>query len=82
MFSWVAVGQVEPYFFLLKKIQFNLLSVLLSNGFGSSLIPGGSSLVWSEFFIPQRAGVTRLIATLDCRAIRQVHGQATFTIKP
>lgn len=47
-----------------------------------SLIPGGSSLVWSEFFTPQRAGVTRLIATLDCRALRQVHGQATFTIKP
>ncbi|XP_075884373.1 coagulation factor XIII A chain [Nelusetta ayraudi] len=47
-----------------------------------SLIPGGSSLVWSEFFIPQRAGVTRLISTLDCRALRQVHGQATFTIKP
>lgn len=81
MFSWVAVSQVEPYFFLLKKKLFNLLSVL-SNGFGSSLIPGGSSLVWSEFFIPQRAGVTRLIATLDCRALRQVHGQATFTIKP
>ncbi|KAG7241536.1 hypothetical protein INR49_025441 [Caranx melampygus] len=46
-----------------------------------SLIPGGSSLTWTEFFTPQRSGTTRMIATLDCAALRQVSGQATFTVK-
>uniref|UniRef100_UPI0037E8D96C coagulation factor XIII A chain n=1 Tax=Semicossyphus pulcher TaxID=241346 RepID=UPI0037E8D96C len=46
-----------------------------------SLIPGGSSLVWVEFFTPQRAGTSRVIATLDCPTLRQVHGQATVTIE-
>ncbi|XP_041820881.1 coagulation factor XIII A chain [Chelmon rostratus] len=47
-----------------------------------SLIPGGSSLTWTEFFTPQRAGNTRVIVTLDCPALRQVHGQASVTIEP
>uniref|UniRef100_A0A8C4GQM7 protein-glutamine gamma-glutamyltransferase n=1 Tax=Dicentrarchus labrax TaxID=13489 RepID=A0A8C4GQM7_DICLA len=47
-----------------------------------SLIPRGSSLTWTEFFTPQRAGSTRVIATLDCPALSQVHGQATLTIAP
>lgn len=47
-----------------------------------SLITGGSSLIWTEYFTPQRAGSTRLIATLDCPALRQVHGQVSFTINP
>ncbi|XP_072232624.1 coagulation factor XIII A chain [Leuresthes tenuis] len=47
-----------------------------------SLITGGSSLIWSELFIPQRAGKTRVYATLDCPALRQVLGQASVTIKP
>ncbi|MEQ2309953.1 hypothetical protein AMECASPLE_003872 [Ameca splendens] len=45
-----------------------------------SLIPGGSSLTWTEPFTPQRAGKTRLIATLDCSGLRQVSGQASITI--
>ncbi|KAG7495538.1 coagulation factor XIII A chain [Solea senegalensis] len=47
-----------------------------------SLIPGGSSLTWTEFFTPQRTGTTRVIATLDCPALRQVSGQVSITIKP
>uniref|UniRef100_A0A8D3A519 protein-glutamine gamma-glutamyltransferase n=1 Tax=Scophthalmus maximus TaxID=52904 RepID=A0A8D3A519_SCOMX len=47
-----------------------------------SLIAGGSSLTWTEFFIPLRAGSTRVIATLDCPSLRQVLGQATITIEP
>ncbi|XP_069028340.1 coagulation factor XIII A chain [Embiotoca jacksoni] len=47
-----------------------------------SLIPGGSSLTWSELFTPHRAGKSRVIATLDCPALRQVHGQASVTIDP
>ncbi|XP_056224739.1 coagulation factor XIII A chain [Seriola aureovittata] len=46
------------------------------------MIPGGSSLTWTEFFTPQRVGTTRMIATLDCPDLRQVYGQATVTIKP
>uniref|UniRef100_A0A3Q3MA32 protein-glutamine gamma-glutamyltransferase n=1 Tax=Mastacembelus armatus TaxID=205130 RepID=A0A3Q3MA32_9TELE len=45
-----------------------------------SLITAGSSLTWTEFFIPQRSGSTRVIATLDCPALRQVYGQATVNI--
>ncbi|XP_068163890.1 coagulation factor XIII A chain [Antennarius striatus] len=47
-----------------------------------SLIPGGSSLTWTEFFTPERAGSTRMIVTLDCPALRQVHGQAPLVINP
>uniref|UniRef100_A0A665URW3 protein-glutamine gamma-glutamyltransferase n=1 Tax=Echeneis naucrates TaxID=173247 RepID=A0A665URW3_ECHNA len=47
-----------------------------------SLIPEGASLTWTESFSPQRTGLTRVIATLDCPALRQVQGQATFTVNP
>lgn len=47
-----------------------------------SVIPGGSSLIWSEFFTPDRVGSSRVIATLDCPALRQVLGHAPITIKP
>lgn len=49
---------------------------------GSSLIPKGSSLIWTEFFVPKRAGATRLFATLDCPALRQVQGETSLTIEP
>uniref|UniRef100_A0A665URP9 protein-glutamine gamma-glutamyltransferase n=1 Tax=Echeneis naucrates TaxID=173247 RepID=A0A665URP9_ECHNA len=49
---------------------------------GFSLIPEGASLTWTESFSPQRTGLTRVIATLDCPALRQVQGQATFTVNP
>ncbi|CAN9509303.1 unnamed protein product [Ophioblennius macclurei] len=40
----------------------------------------GFSLTWSEFFTPQRAGESRVVATLDCAALRQVSGQAAVTV--
>lgn len=46
------------------------------------LVIGGSSLTWTEYFTPQRAGTSRVIATLDCPALRQVQGQASVTINP
>lgn len=46
-----------------------------------SLITAGSSLTWSEFFTPQRAGRSRMIATLDCPALRQVYGQVSVDIE-
>uniref|UniRef100_A0A1A8DZ09 protein-glutamine gamma-glutamyltransferase n=1 Tax=Nothobranchius kadleci TaxID=1051664 RepID=A0A1A8DZ09_NOTKA len=47
-----------------------------------SLIPGGTSLTWTEMFTPQRAGKTRVFATLDCPGLRQVSGQASINVKP
>ncbi|CAJ1085983.1 coagulation factor XIII A chain [Xyrichtys novacula] len=47
-----------------------------------SLIPAGSSLIWVEYFTPLRAGNSRVIATLDCPALRQVHGLASVNIAP
>ncbi|XP_028997206.1 coagulation factor XIII A chain [Betta splendens] len=47
-----------------------------------SLVAAGSSLTWAEYFTPQRAGFTRLFATLDCPNLRQVYGQVSITIKP
>ncbi|XP_017288638.1 coagulation factor XIII A chain [Kryptolebias marmoratus] len=46
-----------------------------------SLIPGGSSLTCTENFRPQRAGSTRVIATLDCSGLRQVSGQASINVE-
>lgn len=47
-----------------------------------SLIPKSSSLIWTEFFVPKRAGPTRVFATLDCPALRQVQGEVSLTIEP
>lgn len=47
-----------------------------------SVIPGGSSLTWTELFTPQRIGSSRVIVTLDCPALRQVSGLASVTIEP
>ncbi|XP_014842235.1 PREDICTED: coagulation factor XIII A chain isoform X2 [Poecilia mexicana] len=46
-----------------------------------SLLPGGSSLTWTEMFTPQRPGKTRVMATLDCSGLRQVSGQASITVE-
>ncbi|KAM9425144.1 coagulation factor XIII A chain [Pholidichthys leucotaenia] len=47
-----------------------------------SLIPGGASLTWTEYFTPLREGTTRVMASLDCPALRYVNGQAPVTIEP
>ncbi|KAL0970145.1 hypothetical protein UPYG_G00237770 [Umbra pygmaea] len=47
-----------------------------------SMITAGSSLTWTETFYPRRAGQTRLMASLDCRALRQVYGQVDLTVEP
>lgn len=59
-----------------------MVSDLNPAGFLLSLITAGSSLTWSEYFTPRRAGATRVIASLDCPALRQVYGQESITIKP
>ncbi|KAJ8007947.1 hypothetical protein DPEC_G00099470 [Dallia pectoralis] len=47
-----------------------------------SLVTAGSSVTWTEPFYPRRAGPTRLMASLDCAALRQVYGQTELTIEP
>lgn len=58
---------------------FQNLNCLLA---GFSLIPKSSSLTWTEYFIPKRAGTTRVFATLDCPALRQVQGETNLTVEP
>uniref|UniRef100_A0A3P8XEH1 protein-glutamine gamma-glutamyltransferase n=2 Tax=Esox lucius TaxID=8010 RepID=A0A3P8XEH1_ESOLU len=47
-----------------------------------SLVTPGSSLTWTEHFHPRRAGPTKLMASLDCAALRQVYGQVELAVEP
>uniref|UniRef100_A0A8C1N4C0 protein-glutamine gamma-glutamyltransferase n=1 Tax=Cyprinus carpio TaxID=7962 RepID=A0A8C1N4C0_CYPCA len=47
----------------------------------SSIIAPGTSITWIETFSPRRAGSTKLIASLDCAALRQVYGETELTIQ-
>uniref|UniRef100_A0A673GZL0 Coagulation factor XIII, A1 polypeptide b n=1 Tax=Sinocyclocheilus rhinocerous TaxID=307959 RepID=A0A673GZL0_9TELE len=46
-----------------------------------SLIAPGTSITWTETFSPRRAGSTKLIASLDFAALRQVYGETELTIQ-
>jgi len=74
----------NPYTFSLEGVYIRMEGpgIMLPKFKYYSLITGGSSLIWTEYFTPQRAGSTRLIATLDCPTLRQVHGQVSVTINP
>ncbi|XP_044039275.1 coagulation factor XIII A chain [Siniperca chuatsi] len=74
----------NPFTFSLEGVYIRMEGpgIMLPKSKYYSLITGGSSLTWTEFFTPQRAGSTRVIATLDCPALRQVAGQASVTIEP
>lgn len=79
----VTVDFTNPFTFGLEGVYIRVEGpgVMLPKSKYYSLIPGGSSLIWTELFTPQRSGVTRVIATLDCPDL-QVQGQATFTVDP
>ncbi|XP_038126333.1 coagulation factor XIII A chain [Cyprinodon tularosa] len=74
----------NPFSFNLEEVYLRMegAGVMEPKSRYYSLIPGGSSLTWTEMFSPQRTGKTRVIATLDCSALRQVSGQASITINP
>ncbi|XP_070711014.1 coagulation factor XIII A chain [Pempheris klunzingeri] len=74
----------NPFTFSLEDVYIRMEGpgIMLPKSKYYSLIPGGSSLTWTEYVIPQRYGSTRMIATLDCPAIRQVYGQASVAIEP
>ncbi|XP_062300632.1 coagulation factor XIII A chain [Scomber scombrus] len=74
----------NPFTFSLEGVFIRMEGpgVMLPKSKYYSLITAGSSLTWTEYFTPQRAGTTRLIASLDCPALRQVYGQVSVTIEP
>ncbi|XP_039997191.1 coagulation factor XIII A chain [Xiphias gladius] len=80
----VSVQFTNPFTFSLEGVYIRMEGpgIMLPKYKYYGMITGGSSLTWTEVFIPQRTGSTRLIATLDCPALRQVYGQASVTIKP
>ncbi|KAM7366390.1 hypothetical protein PAMP_015833 [Pampus punctatissimus] len=74
----------NPFSFTLEGVYVRMEGpgVMLPKNKYYSMITGGSSLIWTEYFTPLRAGSTRLIASLDCPALRQVTGQVSITIEP
>ncbi|XP_053105209.1 coagulation factor XIII A chain isoform X2 [Hemicordylus capensis] len=44
-------------------------------------IPPNSTLTWEETCIPKRAGLRKLIASLDCNALRHVYGELDINIQ-
>ncbi|XP_029931580.1 coagulation factor XIII A chain-like [Myripristis murdjan] len=80
----VTVEFTNPFSFNLEDVYVRMEGpgILPPKNKYYSLITAGSSLTWSEYFTPRRAGPTRVIASLDCAALRQVYGQESITIKP
>ncbi|XP_030609405.1 LOW QUALITY PROTEIN: coagulation factor XIII A chain-like [Archocentrus centrarchus] len=80
----VSVEFTNPFSFSLEGVYIRMEGpgMMTPKSQYYSLITGGSSLTWTEYFTPERAGTSRVIATLDCPALRQVYGQASVTIKP
>lgn len=80
----VTVQFTNPFSFNLENVSLRMEGpgVMELRSRYYSLIPGGSSLTWTELFTPQRSGKTRVMATLDCSGLRQVSGQASVTIEP
>ncbi|KAF7659473.1 hypothetical protein LDENG_00296970 [Lucifuga dentata] len=80
----VTVEFTNPFSFNLEDVYIRMEGpgIMLPQHKYYSLIPGGSTLTWTEPFSPRRAGPTRLIAILDCSALRQVQGQVSLNIKP
>ncbi|XP_061566306.1 coagulation factor XIII A chain [Cololabis saira] len=74
----------NPFSYSLEDVNIRMEGpgIMLPKSKYYSVIAGGSSLTWTELFTPQRPGRTRVVATLDCPTLRQVHGQASITIKP
>uniref|UniRef100_A0A8C6UPQ3 protein-glutamine gamma-glutamyltransferase n=1 Tax=Neogobius melanostomus TaxID=47308 RepID=A0A8C6UPQ3_9GOBI len=74
----------NPFSFNLKGVYVRMEGpgVMLPSFRYYSLLAPNTPLVWTEKFYPQRAGTTRIIASLDCPALRQIYGEKSITIKP
>ncbi|XP_060756872.1 coagulation factor XIII A chain-like [Neoarius graeffei] len=81
---YVTVEFTNPFKFSLENVYVRTEGpgIVPINTKQYSLIAPGSSIIWSECFSPRRAGTTKLIASLDCAALRQVYGEVEVTIQP
>uniref|UniRef100_A0A8B9JVM4 protein-glutamine gamma-glutamyltransferase n=1 Tax=Astyanax mexicanus TaxID=7994 RepID=A0A8B9JVM4_ASTMX len=81
---YVTVEFTNPFKFSLENVYVRLEGpgILSINTKMYRIIAPGSSITWTEHFSPRRAGPTKLMASLDCSALRQVYGEVEVTIQP
>ncbi|KAL6490925.1 hypothetical protein MHYP_G00012700 [Metynnis hypsauchen] len=81
---YVTVEFTNPFKFSLENVYVRLegpgiMSIQIKQ---YSVIAPGTTISWTERFSPRRAGTTKLMASLDCAALRQVYGEMEVTIQP
>lgn len=81
---YVTVEFTNPFKFSLENVYVRVEGpgIMSINTKQYSVISPGSSITWTERFSPRRAGTTKLMASLDCAALRQVYGEVEVTIQP
>ncbi|XP_027033999.1 coagulation factor XIII A chain [Tachysurus fulvidraco] len=81
---YVTVEFTNPFKFNLENVYVRVEGpgVMSINTKKYSTIGPGNSITWTESFSPRRAGTTKLMASLDCAALRQVYGEVEVTIQP
>ncbi|XP_067303182.1 coagulation factor XIII A chain [Pseudorasbora parva] len=81
---FVSVEFTNPFKFDLKDVDLRMEGpgIMALKRKKYSLIAPGSSITWEETFNPRRAGSTKMMASLDCAALRQVYGETELTIQP
>uniref|UniRef100_A0A671SSJ7 protein-glutamine gamma-glutamyltransferase n=1 Tax=Sinocyclocheilus anshuiensis TaxID=1608454 RepID=A0A671SSJ7_9TELE len=80
---YVSVEFTNPFKFNLENVHLRMEGpgIMPFKRKQYSLIAPGTSITWTETFSPRRAGSTKLIASLDCAALRQVYGETELTIQ-
>uniref|UniRef100_A0A672RBR4 protein-glutamine gamma-glutamyltransferase n=1 Tax=Sinocyclocheilus grahami TaxID=75366 RepID=A0A672RBR4_SINGR len=80
---YVSVEFTNPFKFNLENVDLRMEGpgIMPFKRKQYSLIAPGTSITWTETFSPRRAGSTKLIASLDCAALRQVYGETELTIQ-
>ncbi|XP_056090729.1 coagulation factor XIII A chain [Rhinichthys klamathensis goyatoka] len=81
---YVSVEFTNPFKFSLENVDLRMEGpgIMAFKHKLYSLISPGTSITWTETFSPRRAGSTKLMASLDCAALRQVYGETELTIQP
>ncbi|TSN12217.1 Coagulation factor XIII A chain [Bagarius yarrelli] len=81
---YVTVEFTNPFKFSLENVYVRVEGpgIMSINTKQYSIIGPGNTITWTESFSPRRAGTTKLMASLDCAALRQVYGEVEVTIEP
>uniref|UniRef100_A0AAR2KLM4 protein-glutamine gamma-glutamyltransferase n=1 Tax=Pygocentrus nattereri TaxID=42514 RepID=A0AAR2KLM4_PYGNA len=81
---YVTVEFTNPFKFRLENVYVRLEGpgIMSIHTKQYSMIGPGTTISWTERFSPRRAGTTKLMASLDCAALRQVYGETEITIQP